>query len=243
MSDELGGLNNSKSDDPSKKVTPTEDVTNLKAEVNRKLGNYEESLQKLQEQNKQLLDQMTVQQQTLQAAQAKKAAPTENVKLSELIYDNPDKAVEIIQQRANDAALSVVAKRDAAQAQQSQTIANIVKDYPEVSDANHALTKRAVELYNKMPELDKQLPMSYRVAVMEAAAEQSILPHSKREKVDTEAFSLSGSSSGGQQRGADNSQNEEAMLKFAALMGIDTNDAKALERLKGRTGRNYKRYK
>ena len=64
MPDEQGNPTGSKPAEES-----AESLTNLKAEMDRKLSNTTEQMQKLQEQNQKLIDQMTLQQQTLQTTQ------------------------------------------------------------------------------------------------------------------------------------------------------------------------------
>jgi len=243
MADEIGGLKHS---DPETKTNTQSDdeISNLKAEMNRKLGNHDETLSKIAEQNKLLTDQLQQSMAAQQQAQVtRKKAAQDSVHIGDLLYEDANKAVEVIQQRAEERALGVLRTQQEAQAKQNAVMADIMQAFPEVSDVNHPLTKRAVEIYGKMEPSDRALPMSYRVAVMEAAAEQSIQPVSKREPGAEEAFTMSGSSSGTQVNKKQAQKNQDAMLKFAEIMGIDVNDEKQVARLKNRERENWKRYR
>lgn len=243
MADELGGLKDSQSETQSNTQSKDE-ISNLKAEINRKLGNQEESLAKMAEQNKALTEQLQQSITTQQQAQVtRKKAVEDSVNIGDLLYEDANKAIGIIEKRVEEKALQVIRDKEAALAKQNQVISAIMQEYPEASDANHALTKRASEIYSKMEPSDRALPMSYRVAVMEAAAEQGIKPKSKREPGSEEAFTMSGSSSGSLDNKKQTQKSHDSMLKFAEIMGIDVSDEKQVERLKGRQRENWKRYR
>lgn len=214
----------------------SEKFTNLKAELDRKLGNTETQLDELKKVNEQLLTQISTINQS-QQQQATKVQATEESDLKDLIYDNPQKYAEIIEKRAEDKVMAKVDARNVAQQKQAGVLAKLTASYPEISDPNNDLTKKAVAIYSTMPPEEQVNPLAYQVAVGEAAAELSVKPFAKREKKDQDSFSMApGPGSNARSRQTEQF-NDEAMFKVAEMFGMDTKDEKVQERLKKRATR------
>jgi hypothetical protein len=162
-----------------------------------------------------------------------------DVDLDELIYKDPKQYAKRVTENAKREAMQAVQQVNAQQQQSNQVLSQLVNDYPELSDTNSELSKRAVDIYKSLSESERNSSLGYKVAVREAAAELGSLPKSKRKQTDSEDFTLGGSKG---QKAATQSQPkqkdlDEATLKFAKAMGLNTDDKKVVERLKARAQR------
>jgi flagellar motility protein MotE (MotC chaperone) len=199
-----------------------DEIKNLKAEMNRKLSNFEQT-------NAMLLAQ-------LQALSQPKPSQTQAKPLADLWLDNPDEAAAILENRIEKKLEDKYSRRENAQARQQQTIAQLVSDFPELSDTNHAFTKRAVEIYNSMPDDERSSPVAYKAAVKEAALDMGLKPKSKRSQDDTDNFSLGGSGMANRPAKKNNTLDPNVET-VARLFGIDVSKADVRERLKSNHGR------
>lgn len=235
------------SDDKTSTTESTEssDLTNLKAEMDRKQGNTEAQLTELKTTNDQLLKQLqtiTDNQQSQITKQVEAAKSKDSEDFSQLIYDNPQKYADIIQQRAEEKVMAKIAQSNAAQQKQTNVLSQLVSDYPELSDANNNLTKRAVELHGTMPEDERNHPLSYKVAVKDAAAEQGIKPRSQRTPTENDSFTLSSDS--GTKTRQSGGMTDEGIFKVAEAFGMDINNEDVKARLKKRAERtNWNKYR
>lgn len=211
---------------------------NLKAEVDRKLGNITEELQKTQQMNAQLLLQL---QQSQKASAVQSQPSTPEPSIGDLIYENPNKAAEIIKRQAKDEVLAQVRAEQQAQQRQADVISRLVMDYPELSDASNPLTKKAVERYTAMSEMDRQSPASYESAVLRAAVELGVKPRSQRESDPSDGFTLGSNQSRGDSKKAEE-EADKSMMAFAQLLGVDVKSEDVKKRLKGRQRKNWLKY-
>jgi hypothetical protein len=207
-----------------------ESLTNVKAEFSRKLSNIEQKYSNLESTNAQLLA-------TLQAMSAPKAAPTS--KLEDVWFDKPSEAAARIKNEAKNEALQEIRSEQAAAARNNQTLSQLVSEFPELSDGNHDLTKKAVEIYSAMSPEDKTSPLAYKAAVREAASELAIMPKSKRREDDDFSISGGGSSSvrGESRPSRQGGGIDKATEEFARLVGVDIDDPKVKERIKSKHNR------
>lgn len=233
--------NNAKSGDQDN--SQSEDVIkNLKEEVNRKLGNTEASLAELQKQNQALLDQIGKMNEANTQIKSK-AASSEEIKLSDLIYDDPDKAIEIIQQRAEEKITKKLEAQKLSETKTTETLNKLIAEFPELSNTDTDLYKKAIEIYNEMDEADKTSPLAYKSAVYAAATNIGVKPKSKRSEDESQDFTLSSSSSAPSRSSRKSSKLDEGIIESAKLMGLDTEDPKVVERLKARSKRkNWLKY-
>lgn len=211
-------------------------VHNVKQEFNRKLGNVEEKMSRLEQTNAALLQQL----QGLVAPKQEPTAPSKTI--NDVWLDNPEAAADMVASAAEARVMS----RLTAQAQESNTIAQLASEFPELTDNNSALTKRAIEVYGSFSKEDKKSPVAYKAAVREAAMELGIVSSSKREQYEDDV-SVKGSGSnkarqeqGGKRRTA---EIDADTAEFARLVGVNIDDPKVKERIKSRhSRRTYNRW-
>lgn len=218
-----------------------DNMDNFKAEMNRKMGNTETQLDQLKKMNEQLVQELQINNQAQQQrASAQYQEPTKS--LNDLWYEDPQKAVEMIQIQTEQRVMERVEASQARQNKQNVVIGNLMSEYPELSDANHELTKKVSELYELLPAEEKNSPLAYKIAARDAAAELGILPKSKR-KEDTTTDSFTVSSSSGSTRPAKSASDEvdQRTTGFAEHMGLDTSDPKVMESLKARQDEMFRK--
>ena len=214
------------------------ELGNLKQEFNRKLGSYEQKLSELASTNQALLQKLS------QLTQPKVETRDED-DIDKVWYDDPRKAAAKIKEQTKAEIMAEYNKAQEAQARTQSTLAALVADYPELNDAGHDLTRKAVELYNSMSDSEKTSPVAYKAAVREAAAELGIVPM-KRRSSDDEAFT--GSASNGyaastQRKAKSKDDLDPRTIAFAQLVGLKVDDAKTMENLKNRAKRqNWNKY-
>jgi rRNA maturation endonuclease Nob1 len=200
--------------------TPAADpLKNLQAEMNRKMSNLEQA-------NAQLLEQLKAMNQPKKAEAPKKVS----------VWEDEEAYARSIREQTVREVEEKLSKREQENARQQQTIAALMADFPELSQGDHQLTTRAVEIYNSLDEEDKRSPLAYRAAVKDAALELGIKPKSKRQTgSQDDAYTLGGSSSGKPAKKSGDLDNRTA--EFAALMGVDISKPEVKERLLKKHGR------
>lgn len=217
--------------------TSTSDpVHNVKQEFNRKLGNVEAKMSQLEQTNAALLQQL----QNMVPAKQEPAVASRSI--NDVWLDNPEAAASMVAEAAEARVMS----RLTAQAQESNTIAQLASEFPELTDNNSALTKRAIEVYGAFSKEDKKSPVAYKAAVREAAMELGIVSKSKREQYEDDvSIKGSGASRARQEQG--NKRRDSGVdadtAEFARLVGVDIDDPKVKERIKSRhSRRTYSRW-
>lgn len=209
-------------------------IQQVKGEFTRKLSNTEAQIAELKKANEAMLAQL----QRITTPQPKREVAEDN--LEDILYRDPKKYTEIVQQQAEDRIMGKLRAEQAAQQRQSSTLSKLVDEYPELSHNDHELTKKAVEFYNQLSDDDKVSPTAYRLAVKEAAMELGIKPRSKRSEEDSYSF---GGSSGGSTTRKKRETLDSATTDFAKIMGLNVDDPKVKERILERSKRDWKRYK
>lgn len=204
-----------------------EDIKNLKAEFDRKIGNIEKT-------NQALLNQ-------LQVLNQPKKEPAKEAKtpFKDLWYDDPDAAATLIAKKAKDDTLSEIRAENLIQQRKGNVIQQLYREYPELQDFDNPLTTKAVEIFEKLTDEEKSNPIAYRLAVKEAAEELDIKPKAKRKaKEEDDSFSLSGTADKAPRtRGKREGGLDPRTVKFAKLVGLDTDNEKVIESLKNRSER------
>lgn len=216
------------SEQDSKSGTP--DEKNIKAEFDRKLGNTESKLTEIEKQNKSLSEKLS----TLISAISTpaKAQTQDEENLSSMIYDNPDKFASTIEERISKKVESVLNKNTEENVKRNTVIAELTSNYPELSQGDSALTKKALELYNTLSQEERSNPISYKYAVTQAASELGVKPKSQRS--DDDFVMSSGGTSGEAPRRRSKNKDEipDDVARVAAMFGRDLKDPKVKERLK-----------
>lgn len=214
-------------------------IKQLKAEMDRKLTNIEQTSKKLEEALR-----------SLNTAVAAKAAPparqaevTED--LEDLMITNPAKAAKIIKEQAKAEISEELGKQAKAQNKTSQVMSELISKYPELQYNDHELTQKAIEIYNALPDDEKTSASAYRLAVKEAAVELGIKERSKRSEGEDFVPSRTSTS----QRRQKKEELDPATLEFARLMAekgftaVDPDKEGVKERLLARSKRNYGQFK
>lgn len=194
--------------------TLTSQITNLKGELNRKVGNLESRFNPPQPEPK-------------------------DEPLEDLIYTNPKKVIETIRKQATDAAVGVVADSQ----RKATEIGNMVYDYPELQDRNSDFFKAAVKVFEGMSSEEQANPMAMKLAVKEAAIDAGLKPRSKRDTSDDDFYMEGGNGAPRSNRRNREPELQDTTLILAEKMGLNTSDPKVLESLKARSKRtNWNRY-
>lgn len=212
-------------------------IKNLKAEYSRKLENV----------NNELVQQRVAMEQILNAINSRQAAPAQpQAKLSDLVYNDPERAAEIIEARAVEKATQIVDSRMKQTQAAQAVITKMASDYPELNDEASELRLQALSIYAKLDQSTKNSPEGYRIAIREAAAELGVLPASKRAKKTSNAddFSMPATgAAGAKNRQARQPELDSNTLALAEAMNLNIKDPKIVDRLKQRAQRkNWNRY-
>jgi hypothetical protein len=208
------------SDEENSVPSPEQDqFKNLKAEMDRKLDN-------LAAQNAQLQQFLASLNQPAPAAQA----PTKKVSVFEDEEAYAKRVADETEARIMKRLDSQAAETNKKQAQ----IQNLVNDYPELSDSNSEMARKAVEIYNSMTAEEQNSTTAYRAAVKEAAADLGLKPKAKRTTGD-DGFTLGGG--GTTPRAPKKETLNPDLVDLAAKFGVKlTPEVK--ERLSKKHGRN-----
>jgi hypothetical protein len=200
----------------------------------RKLGNTDTKISELQKTNELLLSKLT---QLTQPA----AAPRQKQDLSTLLYNDPDAYAAEIERRAEERAMARVNQQQAQAAKTGNVIAELQAEFPEIADSNNELTKKAVEMYNNLPDDEKNSSLAYKVAVKAAALELGVKPRSKRPVDEVPMGSSSNHRSSNSRRSSNKLSTETEQL--AAIFGIDTSKSDVKERMIKASQRDWTKYK
>lgn len=180
-----------------------------------------------------------------QAQVPKQPQRVEEDDLEVLAYKDPKAYAQKVKEQAARHAEELINSRLNAQQQTNNVLAQLTNDYPELSDSNSELTKKAVEIYNSLSPSEKTSPTAYKVAVRDAAAEVGLLPKSKRKaSSDGDDFSFGGSSRGNREAGPKRGEQlSNETLAFAEALGMNIKDKNVVDRLKQRAQRkNWNKY-
>lgn len=226
-------------------------IKNLKSEMNRKLAGMNETNARLAQQNEQLNAKIDL---LLNTVNQPKQEPISQEDMETLRYTNPDKYVDIKMKEVESKVDQKLSQVEQSNAAKQQTLSQLAADYPEISDSNSALYKRALEMGKNYPANFVSSPEGIRLIIREAAAELGVLPTKSRkavsneETIEDEGEDMSefiGGGSGANKPPSGPKKKETLdpkTLAVAELMGLNINDPKVVERLKQRTKRNFKKY-
>jgi hypothetical protein len=207
-----------------------DDVKNLKAEFDRKLTNLDAT-------NKQLVASLQALAKQV-APPVKKEPEAKTKKLQDVWYDDPETSKKMIVEETLSILQSQQQKGQEAAQKTQKIMQALQKDFPELKDIDDPLSQKAIEIFEKYSEEEKQNPIAYKLAVKEAAEEIGVKPKSKRTSSDDDdAFSLSQSTAkGGREHepGKRRGKLDPRTMEFAKLMGVDVENEKVVESLKTR---------
>jgi hypothetical protein len=204
------------------------------AELNRKTDKLAAENQALAQKLEQALALIT--QQNNANRQPQGGAEMTEEQLADLSYSDPKAYAREVSKRAEQRASALIDARLNQQNQTQVVMGQLINDYPELGDTNSPLSKKAVEIYNQLPNEMKSNPIAYRTAVRDAAAEEGLLPKSKRKSSSNDDFSLGGSN-GTRGNPKKDAEIDARTLEMAERMGLNITDKKVAERLKQRSQR------
>lgn len=227
---------NSSLDTTTPEADPVQEaLKGFKAEINRKNENFRKEtkneLAALSQSTQAILE-------SIKTLQAPRPSAKQDDDIDDLVYSNPKAFRERVQNEAAAKAAAAVQEQIAQQAQHQQrvtnSIAEVMRDFPELQDENHALTQKSLEIYNAMDPADQRNPMSHKLAVRQAAQELDVKPMKKR---PVEDFSGGGSAfSPVRQRKPANKLDENVKV-WAELLKVDISDPEVEARLIARQNR------
>lgn len=201
--------------------------TNLKAEMQRKFGNIEDQLKQSNAQLQAMLQGMK--------KPDPKPAPKAEPSLEDLYYKDPVAYGEAIKKQAKEEIRAERDEENKMTAQQQKAVQSLYKEFPELSNDDHELTKAALAKYADLQKDYGNTPAAMKAAVAEAALELGIKPKSKR-PADEDDFTLSGSGNGeGRRRKSREEEVDPRIGEVARLMGVDPEKAKA----RAKTRKNF----
>lgn len=230
MNEQNNDAGNSSAPDP---------IAQLKGETSRKLENVNSQLTELKQANALLLEKLI----QMAPPPARKAAePQED--LSTLMYSDPEKYTAVIEERATAKAeqriTANLSKQQEAQHRTQQALAEITNEYPELMDNSSALTKKALEIYQSMPEHERNSTAGYKLAVKEAASEVGVKPRSKR--TGDEEFMAAGNNGSPRSNRQKANKVSPAMEFWAEQLGVDLSDSVVKDRVVSRAQRDFKKW-
>ena len=212
---------------------------NFKAEVGRKFDNLTSKVEEQAKRNEAMLQQLA-------SMVAPQKSEPQSDDIEDLVYSDPKEYARRIKEEAKSEVLREVEASRQTEAQKTQVLSNLISTYPELSDSNSEMTKKATAIYESLSEADKKSPLAYEVVVARAASELGVVPASKRKAANADSFSLQGGSSGSSRR-TSAKEIPDGTAQLAELMGLNLQDKKTAERLKklsnleGKDWLNYKR--
>lgn len=199
-------------------AAPTDEIKNLKAEMGRKLGNYEQTITALKQSQDALMAQLT-------QFTAPKSTGKAEEKLEDLFYSNPAEYTRRVKEETAKSIRAELNEERTTVTKQQATYQAIVRDFPEISDGESDLSKLALEKLNSMD--DKATPAAMRAAVAEAAVELGMKPKSKRTQDDSDSFSLGGGGRASSSRASAERKGIDTRTKTVAeLLGVDPEKVK-----------------
>lgn len=225
------------------KTEGNEDINNIKSEFQRKYTN-------LEAQNKSLetkLDELSKISQELASrlgqAQSKQPGNTEKQSsndMEDLMYSNPEEFVNRIHANVEQKLMSKVDQAQRAQEEKQSTLAQLIREYPELGDNDSELVKEAKQIINQLPKEQQESSLGYKTAVYEAATRLGIMAAKHRKKPkneEDENFTLNDPAPS---RGK---ISNDRVMEIAELFGLNVEDPKVKERLNNRTKRkDWNRY-
>lgn len=223
---------------------PQQDVIkNLKSEFARKTLAIQEQNQFLAQQIQMLTEQMT-------QRQSNQLTPEDDLP-DDFYSTNPKDFVRKVESKVTQAVQKSLGEKDRMSQRQQElqrTAASLAQDFPEITQQDHEMYSKVIEIHNSLPQDQRESVLGYRTAVLQAAAELGVLPKAKRGKSapQGEDFTMSGTkgtpSKSQRPKGQDAKISAETEA-FAALVGIDIQDPEKRKRLEERSKRSYRKWR
>jgi hypothetical protein len=179
-------------------------LKNIKSEFSRKLESQNQTMEQLNAQIANLIEQVKP-----------KAAPVEE-NLEDLAY-NPAKLVETVVTKAVEASNKVVDQRTREAAAVNTVFTSMSQKFPEFSDQGSDAYKKASELYERLPKNLKNTAEGMKMAMSEAAIELGLVPSERRRSRNADDYVGTGSG-GNRARGDAEVEVSPKTTEFAKLL-------------------------
>jgi hypothetical protein len=212
--------------DPASTPPPPEDqYKNIKGEFNRKIDKTNELVNQLIQSQAQLQEALG----RIAQPAAAPAAKGKEEKLEDIMYTDPARYTQIIEERATERALTKMRSETTTQSSVNQAIAQLVAEYPELADAENELTKASAEILKGVSDSERTNPRTYEYAVMKAAQKLEVQPKSKRKQSEDEFVAPSYSSPQARSKKRSTEQVVNQNKDFGRAVGVNLDDPKMKE--------------
>lgn len=176
--------------------------------------------------------------------------PQEPQKIGSLLFDDADKAAQIIEDRAVRRAQEQVNKQLQLSQAAQQAVGEIAGRYPEFAQPGSEAGTMAIQRANNLPAHLKGTPEGARMVMLEVASELGLLPVNKRKQATSQQaaddFAIGGQAAPSKRGAADPTKGiDPKTLAFAELLDPSIkSDPKRLEALKNASQREtYTKYR
>lgn len=230
------------SDDQQQTDDQQDPFKNLKAEMDRKLQNLQQTNEQLTKQNSDLSSKLDTMISRIDAASRPPARTQED--WEDLKYTDPDKYLELREEEIVNKAVNASQATIQKQTQVNNTVSEMTREYPELNDENSELTKKALGLAAERKINFQDNPLLIKEIVREAADSLNLAPAKYRTKNETEVDMSDFIASGGRGSGQPPKKKEKdeldpKVIANAELMGLDTKDPEVIKRLKNYSKRDF----
>lgn len=200
---------------PDPMETLRQELKNTKSESARKMDNIQAQLAEL--------------------AAALRPKPQETPVDKNLIYDDPDKYAQIIEERAVAKAEQRVLGKVQQQNSYQMKVAAMQADFPEFKDESSEAYRLANQEYQQLPAHLQGTTEGLEIAMQRAALKTGLVPASKRRRASTEDY-IPPTTNTGRRAPPPKDDTDPKAVEFAKIMAVATgrnpNDPKMLERVK-----------
>jgi len=205
-------------------------IQNLKGEFNRKLSGLDEQVKSLAETNKALLSKLDGLTKPVPATAPKAVAD------EVLLFEQPKEFISKMRQEVQETVSQQIGQAQFQATQQTQTLASLYEQYPELNNPNSELTKKAIENLQSMTKEEQRNPKMLKVAALEAAADLGVQPRKKRteEEPDIAFGATRGMYTPNGELPRSMKQAETGMMELAERMGLDISKPEVVKSLKAR---------
>lgn len=220
---------------PEASTSEADPVKNIKAEMDRKLGNISETVGNQSAQLEALMSKLN--EMGKPAEPAKPAAD-----LGDLRYEDPEAYERQLRESIKEDMRREYQADQDSQAQRTQVISKLVTDFPELNHADSDLRKEVEREYAKLPKADQNNIHMWESLVYRKALEKGVKPFASRSDDEREAFTFGGSGmagAAGSRRRAKEPKLAPETIEFAKIMGLNVEDEKVLKSLEKTAQRRW----
>lgn len=215
-------------------VVAEDPVKNIKSEFSRKFENLQ---QEFRTQNEQMQSILQVLQEKQQAGTSTQAED----KLADLIYDNPEKALEVMERRISSKVEQQLDQRTQAAQKTAQVVSQVQALYPEFKNESSEAYQAALKIHQNLPSHLRGTAEGAEMAMLKAVTNMGLIPASKRQKADeSDDFTMQGSrgSSEARKQSKKEPKVEQATIDFAKLLNPGKSEEDIIKGLKQTVSRD-----